>query len=279
MKFRPKSLNDTRDPLKGNVNISPEHPLKELLLLTSGIAATIFIIYLLLGVAVDLVVPHISKELEQSIAARMEFPVVEDKRTPYLEELTDELRRSAPLDPGPIVVGVYPSAMANAFALPGGRMLITEGFLDEVESENELAMVISHELGHIAHRDPLRVMGRSLVLAFISSLFVNTDDSAGAFINSSMTLTQLGYSRNIEERCDHFALETISRHYGHGGGAVDFFKRMKDSHTGGSVPQFLSTHPGDERRISYLERQIDEERLGWGELTPLPEGWVNQDDE
>ena len=278
MKYRPKSLNDSLDPLKVNVNISPEHPLKELLLLTAAIAAIIFLSYLLLGFSVDLVVPHISMELEKSIAARMEFPTAADSRAPYLKKITEELRRSTPIDTGHVEVGVYDSPVPNAFALPGGRILLTKGFLDVVESENELSMVIAHELGHIAHRDPLRGIGRSLVLAFISSLFMNTDDSVGAFINSSLSFTQLGYSREVEERSDHFALETIVKHYGHGAGAADFFKRMKETNLSAKIPEFFSTHPGEEHRIAYLERRIEEERLGWGALTPLPENWENDDD-
>ena len=151
-----------------NVNVSPTHPLKEFAILAGGLLAIVVGVYLALGLAVDLIVPRLSMDLEKKLAGAFVGRLVEteevDTTTRSLQDLVDRLQdRCAPL-PYMITVHVTESDAVNAAALPGGHMVVFTGLLAEMTSENELAFVLAHELGHYANRDHLRGLGRALVL-------------------------------------------------------------------------------------------------------------------
>lgn len=161
----------------------------------------------------------------------------------------------------------------NAFAAPGGLILITTGLLDQVESENELAFVLGHELGHFRHRDHLRSMGRglgaSISLAFLSAM-VGADVSSLGWLQE---LANLRFSRRQERLADDWGLELTAKRYGHVAGATDFFERLPraESSLARGAESFLSSHPVSDDRIERLERLAAER--GWraqGVLTSFP---------
>ncbi len=268
MKYTPK-------PVEGNVNISHTHPIKELLLLCGGVLAIVLATYFLLGLAVDYAAPYIPREFEEKIADKfISLPTVNSNHTGYLQSLSEKLSKNTPTDAGPIIVKVADMDIENAFALPGGRIYLSRGLLQKVKSENELAMVLAHEMAHCANRDNLRSLGRGLVMALVASLFVKDEDAVQYFIGTSMTLGHLTYSRHWEKRADLYALKTITTTYGHGGGATDFFRRMKDDKDRQHPPEYLSTHPAPKRRLGYLEDGVAD----FGDpdnttLTALPKWW------
>jgi Zn-dependent protease with chaperone function len=264
----------TQKTPEGNVNISHTHPLKEMCLLCGGVVGIVLLVYLFLGVAIDLFAPYVPREIEDSIASK--FPEFSDAEAPqrgYLQQLTDRLAQAAPYDAGAVTVGVIEMPEENAFALPGGRIYVSQGLLENVGSENELAMVLAHEIGHCANRDHLRSLGRGVAMALIASLVIGNDEAVERFVGASLTLGHLNYSRKQEKAADLYALETLTTHYGHGGGATAFFQRIKDTDARKLAPEFLSTHPDPEQRLSYLNSGLDERDGGEAALTPLPKEW------
>lgn len=97
----------------------------------------------------------------QAFGGEFAFGVGEESGgDPALQALLDRLMRSTALPTGMTVrLGVLDSAEPNAYASVGGRLVVTRGLLDAVESENELAMVLAHELGHLHARDPAVALG------------------------------------------------------------------------------------------------------------------------
>ena len=91
----------------------------------------------------------------------------------------------------------------NALALPGDRIVIFSGLVNRVKSENELMMVLGHELGHFAHRDRLRSLGQELLLPIaIASLLGDNSwlySSAAAIISAT---SQAQYSQFQEIQAD-----------------------------------------------------------------------------
>jgi predicted Zn-dependent protease len=73
-----------------------------------------------------------------------------------------------------------PDETVNALALPGDHVIIYQGLLAEAESENEIMMVLGHELGHFANRDHLRGLGRGIVVQIVASLLFGDAGSIGA---------------------------------------------------------------------------------------------------
>ena len=130
----------------------------------------------------------------------------------------------------------------NAAALPGGLILLTTGLLEAVETENGLAFVLAHELGHYAHRDHLRALSRGLALGTVSALFTGFGSSAGPdVIRLSGEISNRRFSQSQETAADLFALELLHQSSGHVGGATEFFESVLDARGSGSA--LLSTHP------------------------------------
>ncbi|TAL16547.1 hypothetical protein EPN96_08895 [bacterium] len=265
MKYRPKQID-------GNVNVSNIHPLKEFALLAGGIIAVVALVYALLGPLVDFGAPWVPTGLERAIGNSFKLPASEDGREEYLAALSEELRKNAPVDTGPLFVGVIESEEENAFVIPGGRIFFYSGLLDKAASENEIAMVLAHEMGHQANRDHIRSLGRGLILVFLGSLVMGEEEAVDNFIGGALTIGSLKYSRSQEEAADRFALETIVARYGNANGATEFFERA--AREGGSSPEFLATHPDPRSRVEALKKIIEDKGYSVGEASALPDNWI-----
>ena len=106
---------------------------------------------------------------------------------------------------------------------PEGRLLFYSGLLNQIESENELAMILAHELGHFAKKHHIRGLGRGLVFLMISSVVFGQESAVTAYIGNLFGVLNAHYSREQESEADHFGLNLLVKAYGHAGGANDFF--------------------------------------------------------
>lgn len=236
-------------------------------------------IYLLLGGIVDFAVPYIPASWEDSLAgpimseAAAGKPVAKRFPVDRIQQLLDSLATHMPGIRRKFTIHVLEKDETNALALPGGHIIVYSQLLEKIESENELAMVLAHELGHFAARDHLRGLGRSFLFFIVSSALLGGDSSSSrAFMNSSGIL-QNNYSRAQEYAADRFALDILVKKYGHNGGAVDFFKRLTAEETLPQLVHYLSTHPASEKRIAALNKIAAENRYLQKET--LPVFWIN----
>ena len=175
----------------------------------------------------DYSVQHISPEEERDLFNLMKVPASEgekaSERTLAVQALLKKIQKCAPL-PYQVSIDVTQSEQVNAAAFPGGHILIFSGLLDQMSSENELAFVLGHELGHFKNRDHLRGMGRGLVLGVISLFLLGPDSDVGEFLFSALGVASRTHSRQQESEADEYALEVLNCHYGHVGGSTKFFE-------------------------------------------------------
>ena len=154
-----------------NSNVSTEHPLKDFIVLLIGAISILLAVLFLLGLFVDLAVQYIDPQLESELFGSF---TNDDETSPTeqeqeLQSLLDRLGEC--IDVGyPVMVRISESDQMNAFAMPGGSIVVFSAMLDKFETENGLAFVLAHELGHYKNRDHLRGLGRSIVLLTISVL-------------------------------------------------------------------------------------------------------------
>ncbi len=96
---------------------------------------------------------------------------------------------------------------ANAFAMPGGEIVLTDDFVDLVKSDDELLAILYHELGHLKHRHiTRRALQGSMVTLFV--VFVTGDlDTFDLLTGLPTLILDLSYSRDFEREADQFALE------------------------------------------------------------------------
>jgi predicted Zn-dependent protease len=232
-----------------------------------------------LGIIVDFAVPYIPLSWENALSAPIMSEVNQmgtvSRRYEIakIQNLLDSLAKLMPKEQQrSFKVVVVDKKETNALALPGGNIVLFSELLNEVQSENELAMILAHELGHFAHRDHLRGLGRSFLFYMFSALLLGGDNAtARTFMNSSGILTNT-YSRSQEAGADRFALDLIIKKYGHAGGTLDFFRRLAGKETLPELTHYLSTHPASKKRVAALQEIIDEKELAVGE--PLPVFWL-----
>ena len=264
MKFTPKSL-------PGNVNVSKTHPIKELFWLAGGMFLLAGSLYFLLGLLADWGVAKTSPDIENWLGeqAVQEFAAEPDARLQtHLDAVLDAAPQDSVLHDYTFTVYRSNEDLVNALALPGGRIIVYAGLLQEVESENELTMILAHELGHFAHRDHLRGLGRGLGLAVAGALLFGYDNSAGDLLASTLFTYQVKYSQTQEENADSFGLDLLVSRYGHAGGAVDFFARAGRTADGRGSYVFAA-HPHPEERLEKLEARISEQGYVVGPVLPL----------
>lgn len=244
--------------LEGNVNVSKTHPLAELFWLLGGLILVTAALFVLLGYSADWAASKAPISVENWLGeqALAHFPAEENPALKQrLQFLLDQLPATSPLRQYNFRVFLSASNEVNAVALPGGNIVVFSGLLKQIESENELAMILAHELGHFAHRDHLRGLGRGLGLSVASALFLGQDNAATSLISNTLLTFQLRYSQAQESAADRFGLELLNRRYGHAGGSTDFFVRMARG-AGSRLPYLLASHPHPQARIERLQALI-----------------------
>ncbi|MEA5462682.1 M48 family metallopeptidase [Leptothoe sp. PORK10 BA2] len=264
------------------VNITPVHPLVDFGYLIGTVAAAAVAVYVGLGVAGAQIAARIGPEAEAKVGEIIfdsmfaEATLIQDgPQFEYTQSLAEALRSESLQQRPELKLHILDEDIPNAMVIPGGYVFVTQGLLDDIETENELAFVLAHELGHYEHRDTLRSLGRSLVFLSLNSVLALGGVQLPPMLTGSISLADLHYSRDQEQRADVYAIEMMHEHYGHLGHSLDFFKRLNESEPDlGAVNQVLewqSTHPLTQSRIEELEALA--KQRGWalaGEATALP---------
>lgn len=162
-----------------------------------------------------------------------------------------------------------PQDVVNALAIPGDRVIIYQGLLEKMESENELMMVLGHELGHFVNRDHLRSLGRGIVFQIVlTSVFGDFGSLESILLTGVENFSTAQLSQSQETQADEVGLELLNQVYGHVAGATDFFIDL--SQETGSNFDFLSTHPAPQKRVKHLEKLIQKQSYRLDEKQPLP---------
>ncbi len=260
-----------------NDNVSHNHPLKEFAVLLSGVTAFLLLAAWSLGLLVDWAAGFISPEMEAVIFSSMQVSGAavfaqqkDDPRRVELQRLVDELGRCNEVG-YPLQVNMAKSQDANAFAFPGGRIIVLEGLLDTIRSENGLSFVLAHEMAHFKHRDHLRGMGRGLVFTALSALLTGAGSDITQLIAPALGIGQARYCQEREALADKLALETLHCFYGHVGGATEFFEAMQeesgkqDRGLGG----YFTSHPEAVQRIDALRSLAAVSEFAVRETCPL----------
>jgi len=259
---------------ENNDNISRDSPVKEALVLLSGVVAFFLVAYGILGFLVDWAVTRISPKMEAAIFSGFQLPPgLGTPENPScqasLQQLMDGLRKCCDID-YPVKIIVIPSDTANALALAGGTIVVFSGIFDMIRSENGIAFVLAHELGHFKHRDHLRGMGCGIVLTALSALLTGSDSSITQLTAPGVHLTQARYSRQREAMADAQALETMVCYYGHVGGATEFFQAMGSAHDPGRFMAYFASHPECEARVAALKKAVQDQHFDIRPVKPLP---------
>lgn len=169
-----------------------------------------------------------------------------------LEVMRTRLEGVADL-PYPITLHVLDHPMVNAFALPGGHIILFDGLLRSATSAEEVAGVLAHEMGHVAHRDPSRIALRSAGSIGVLGLLVGDFSGGAVVLMLSQQLIEASYTRDAEAAADAFAHQTMLAADLPPGALGTFFQRLLDEHGDqhGLVAHFAS-HPALAARLAAV---------------------------
>jgi len=235
------------------------------------------IAYLLFNLLVNTIITFIPPSFEQSLGAAVvpvyEKQALDSPQQKTLNQLLDRLEANLPAKQqkdNQYQVLYVPEDTVNAIAIPGNRVIIYKGLLKEVESENELMMVLGHELGHFANRDHLRGLGNILVLRVtIAYVFGDASVFKSIVATTVRAISRANYSQKQEKQADDFGLMLLNKTYNQVAGSTDFFQKLAKE--GSSSFDFLNSHPAPAKRVKEIKRLIKANRYKTGSLTPLPD--------
>lgn len=139
--------------------------------------------------------------------------------------------------------------LVNAFAAPGGTVVVTTGLLRALRTPDELAAVLAHELGHVRRKHPIHGMMRQLSLQALIGVLAGDATALSGGIQIAGQLAGLRYSREFEQEADDEAVRLLARE----GMSAEALSHALDSITksapaAGALPGFLSTHPAPRER-------------------------------
>jgi predicted Zn-dependent protease len=145
----------------------------------------------------------------------------------------------------------------NAFALPGGFIFITKGMLSKLQTESQLAGILSHEITHVVARHSAEVMSQQIGINILLSSVTSEKTPNGVLTAVDMThrILSLSYSREQERQADLGGLNYMVKAGYNPRGIVETMEILQRQNNIKQI-EFFSTHPSHQNRIEYLIEQI-----------------------
>jgi len=147
----------------------------------------------------------------------------------------------------------------NAFAAPGGPVYLFKGLADAMPSDEELAGIIGHEIGHIVKKHVLTNIERAMVAQLLLLGIGIAGGGMPAMLPSmAMSAVMAGFSRNVEEQADHLSVIHTMRAGFNPYSTLIAMEKLKDvsPEKGGQVGELFIDHPHTQDRINYIRDQI-----------------------
>ena len=248
-------------PEKEGINYAREGFLKEFVLLCLGALVLVFALSFILAGTIRIALSWLTPETETELLAG--FSPVSASDYKIGQEILDKLTSGTDLK---LKIGVLCDEDPNAFAMPGGRVMVTQGLLKNISSENALAFVLAHEIGHFVGRDHLNSLGIGIGAALALSI-IGLDSTAAVFGDLSSSAFIQSYSRDQETKADAYAVDLLIKKYGGLIGADGFFKYVIDTPSLNLDPIWLQSHPDTSERLKSIENNPYAKA---GELKKLP---------
>lgn len=145
----------------------------------------------------------------------------------------------------------------NAFCTPGGYIYVYTGLIKYLDSEDQLAGVMGHEIAHADKRHTTDNLTKQYGIQLLLDVVLGSNQNVATEIAKG--LANLSYSRAAEREADDASVVYLCPTGYKSDGAAGFFEKMQTQGDGGQVPEFLSTHPNPDNRIESIQQKAQEE--------------------
>lgn len=195
-----------------------------------------------------------------------EGPLPEASKDSGLHTLMERLRTAAPVEGYSFDVLILKADFVNAFAFPGGHLLVSTGLIESCESPDELAGVLAHEMAHVTERHGTARMLRQYVWTFFSRMLTGSDGAASQIF---ITFVASSFDRDDERAADSLGAARLITAGISPVGLSDFFQRLqqkeskkkKESNSmldSWKLDSYLGSHPDMDERRANITRILEE---------------------
>lgn len=224
------------------------------------------VVLLFLGSLYFLLVPWIAERIAMNFSKEFEIELgeaiykssvkgmeIDSMQTKLLNEFYKELNYETGY---PINITVVKSPIVNAFALPGGHLVVYDAILEGMKTPEQLAALLGHEATHVANRHSLRNTFRSLGRKIFLSILVGNDSGILSYVaNNADDLKGLEFSRELETEADDNGMRLMNISGLNTQGMTELMEMLQQSSGGEEPSSFRSTHPIFEERIQHIESE------------------------
>lgn len=201
---------------------------------------------------------QVSQQIESDPA---QFPILPERGNEeaykYIRSLTQKILNTGKVNYRNefqwVVKIIKDDETLNAFATPGGYIYVYTGLIKFLDSEDQLAGVLGHEIAHAAMRHSTRQLTKIYGISALLSV-VTKKSEPGLLEQIALSLVSLSFSREHETEADNYSVEYLCPTNLNAAGAAGFFKKI-ESAGNGNPPAFLSTHPNPGNRVTNIEQK------------------------
>ena len=246
-----------------NINVTVKNPFKDLFQIIINLVLILlcvyFVIYVFSGVFLMSMSPERQVAVEKLISPKVSTKVVElsDAEQARLYKIRDNILKVDYKFPktSNVDINVIDKKQLNALCYPNGNIYITSELYKYLTTDERLTFVIAHEMGHYKHKDHLlnlrRNLSNSAVLILISIMNPNNADVTKV-VEGGLVITDLKYSRNVEEKADKYAIKIMNAIYGNAQAGVEVMNILEEKNH--LDIEFLSSHPNIKKRIRTIQK-------------------------
>ena len=247
--------------IKGeNVNVGTKSELKDFSVLLGGIVGVVLVFLISFNTVSTFFIDKMSTESQLRIESlfkskeKIEIPEKYKQQIFLLENIKQRIIENDVSIQGKsqLNINVLKSKEINAMIIPDGSILFTTKLLDENLSEEELAFVLAHEIGHYSNKDHLKSISKQIAYAIICAV-AGLDSKVNSIAQGVSEIEFLSHSREQEKEADLYANKMLIRIYGTNEGAKSFIKKLQNKE---NLPEFIhyfSTHPSWNERLELVE--------------------------
>ena len=162
----------------------------------------------------------------------------------------------------PAKITVVHDKVSNAFALPGGNIVVYDQMFKVMKDRSEFSALLSHEYSHVTQRHTTRSLFRGLATYLVISLIMSDVNGVMAVVlQNADNLKSLSYSRSLEQEADDQGLNYMEKAGENPQGMIDLFKHLGEANEGSQdIPEFLSTHPMLDARKDAIKARMQKNK-------------------
>lgn len=151
---------------------------------------------------------------------------------------------------------IHNDTIQNAFCTPGGYIYVYTGLMKYLESEDQLAGVMGHEMAHAEKRHSTDALTREFGANLLLELIFGTNKAQ--LLQVATGLAQLSFGREAETEADNCSVDWLYQTSYNAIGAAGFFEKIQKEKNQVNIPEFLSTHPDPGNRVSNMKKRWTE---------------------